>query len=42
MPKPVWFPDHKNLAKMARKLTFMEASPSWSKLFGVAFEALKG
>jgi acyl-CoA reductase-like NAD-dependent aldehyde dehydrogenase len=42
MPKPVWFPDHKNLAKMARKLTFMEASPSWGKLFGVAFEALKG
>jgi acyl-CoA reductase-like NAD-dependent aldehyde dehydrogenase len=42
MPKPVWFPDHRNLAKMARKLTFMEASPSWGKLFGVAFEALKG
>jgi acyl-CoA reductase-like NAD-dependent aldehyde dehydrogenase len=42
MPKPVWFPDHKNLAKMARKLTFMEAAPSWGKLFGVAFEALKG
>jgi acyl-CoA reductase-like NAD-dependent aldehyde dehydrogenase len=42
MPKPVWFPDHKNLANMAKKLTMMEASPSWGKLFGVAFEALKG
>jgi hypothetical protein len=42
MPKPVWFPGHRNLANMARKLTQMEAAPSWGKLFGVAFEALKG
>jgi acyl-CoA reductase-like NAD-dependent aldehyde dehydrogenase len=42
MPKPVWFPDHKNLANTAKKLTRMEAAPSWGKLFGVAFEALKG
>ena len=41
-PKPVWFADHKNLAKMARKLTWMEASPSYGKLVGVAMEALKG
>jgi hypothetical protein len=41
-PKPVWFPDHKNLAKMAQKLTAMEASPSWGRLFGVAFEAMRG
>ncbi len=41
-PKPVWFADHANLAKMGRKLTFMEAKPSWGKLFGVAVEALKG
>ena len=41
-PKPVWFADHKNLAKMGRKLTFMEASPSYGKLVGVAVEALKG
>jgi Aldehyde dehydrogenase family len=42
MPKPVWFPDHKNLANMAKKLVRMEADPSWGKLFGVAFEAFKG
>jgi acyl-CoA reductase-like NAD-dependent aldehyde dehydrogenase len=40
-PVPVWFADHKNLANMARKLTTMEASPSWGKLMGVAMEAMK-
>jgi hypothetical protein len=42
MPKPAWFPDHKNLAALGKRLTAMEASPSWGKLFGVAYEALKG
>jgi acyl-CoA reductase-like NAD-dependent aldehyde dehydrogenase len=40
-PIPVWFADHKNLANMARKLTRLEASPSWGKLVGVAMEAMK-
>jgi acyl-CoA reductase-like NAD-dependent aldehyde dehydrogenase len=40
-PIPVWFADHRNLAKMAKKLTSLEASPSWGKLLGVAMEALK-
>ena len=41
-PKPVWFADHKSLGTMAKKLTAMEASPSWGKLVGVALQALRG
>lgn len=41
-PTPAWFPDHKNLAELGRKLTAMEAAPGWGKLFGVAAAALKG
>ena len=41
-PTPAWFPDHKNLADLGRKLTAMEAAPGWGKLFSVAAAALKG
>jgi acyl-CoA reductase-like NAD-dependent aldehyde dehydrogenase len=41
-PKPAWFADHRSLDKMGRKLTTMEAAPTWGKLVGVAVEAFKG
>lgn len=41
-PTPAWFTDHKNGPSMARKLVKFEASPSWLRLPGVAFEAFKG
>ena len=40
-PKPAWFADHKSLATMGKKLTTMEAAPTWGKLVGVAIEAFK-
>jgi acyl-CoA reductase-like NAD-dependent aldehyde dehydrogenase len=41
-PKPVWFPDHKSLAEVGKKLTELEAAPSWGKVFGVAMAAMRG
>ena len=41
-PKPVWFADHRNLLRVGRKLTAMEARPSVRRLAGVAIEGLKG
>ncbi len=41
-PKPPWFPNHRSLAAVGRKLTSMEAYPSWRGVAGVALEAMKG
>jgi Aldehyde dehydrogenase family len=41
-PKPVWFPDHKSLRDVGKKLTELEAAPSWGKVFGVAMAAMRG
>jgi acyl-CoA reductase-like NAD-dependent aldehyde dehydrogenase len=41
-PTPLWFADHKNLAEVGEKLTFMEAGPTWGKFFKVALAAMKG
>ncbi len=41
-PTPAWFADHRNLVRVGRKLTAMEAHPSIGKLASLAFEALKG
>ncbi len=41
-PTPVWFPDHKNLARLGRELVKMEAAPSWGQLYRVAKEGMKG
>jgi acyl-CoA reductase-like NAD-dependent aldehyde dehydrogenase len=41
-PKPAWFTGHKSLARMGKKLTTLEAAPSWGKLAGVAVTAFKG
>ena len=40
-PKPPWFPGHRSLATLGRKLTSLEASPSWGKLFGVVAAAMR-
>ncbi len=41
-PTPVWFPDHKNLQQLGKRLTFFEANPGWLRLPGVALAGLKG
>jgi acyl-CoA reductase-like NAD-dependent aldehyde dehydrogenase len=41
-PTPVWFPDHKTLEVVGRKLTQLEQKPSWRRLFGVARAAFRG
>jgi hypothetical protein len=42
MPKMVYFPSHKTLHQLARKLVEFEASPSWLKVPGLAMSALGG
>jgi acyl-CoA reductase-like NAD-dependent aldehyde dehydrogenase len=41
-PTPPWFSDHKNLLAVGRALTAYEADPSWSKVWAVAYAALRG
>jgi acyl-CoA reductase-like NAD-dependent aldehyde dehydrogenase len=41
-PTPVWFADHKNLRQMARRLTDLEAAPSWLRVAKASIAALKG
>ncbi len=41
-PKPVWFPNHESLAEVGKKLTELEAAPTWGKVFGVAMAAMRG
>jgi len=42
MPKPVWFPDHRTVGSLARRVTFMERDASWRKLPAVALTAVRG
>jgi aldehyde dehydrogenase (NAD(P)+) len=42
MPKPVWFPDHRTVGRLGRRVTLMEREASWSKLPAVALTALRG
>jgi aldehyde dehydrogenase (NAD(P)+) len=42
MPKQVYFPSHKSLNQLARKLVDFEAAPSWLKVPGLAIAALSG
>jgi hypothetical protein len=42
MPKQVYFPTHKTVDKLGRKLVDFEASPSWLKVPGLAITALSG
>lgn len=41
-PKPPWFVTHTNAHKVARKMVDLEYSPSYWKLPGVAFQAMRG
>jgi acyl-CoA reductase-like NAD-dependent aldehyde dehydrogenase len=41
-PTPAWFPDHRTLHELGRRLLAMEADPGWGKLARVAFAALRG
>jgi acyl-CoA reductase-like NAD-dependent aldehyde dehydrogenase len=41
-PKPAWFPGHKTLDQLGRRLVAFERSPSWLKLPQLAITALRG
>ncbi len=42
MPKPIYFPSHKTLDQVGRRLVEFEAAPSWLKVPGIAMAALSG
>ncbi len=42
MPKQIYFPSHKTLDQVGRKLVDFEAAPSWLKVPGLAVAALSG
>jgi acyl-CoA reductase-like NAD-dependent aldehyde dehydrogenase len=42
MPKPIYFPSHKTLDQVGRRLVEFEAAPSWLKVPGIAVAALSG
>ncbi len=41
-PKPLWFPGHRSLGTLGRRMVGFEASPSWGKLPAVALAAACG
>jgi aldehyde dehydrogenase (NAD(P)+) len=41
-PTPPWFPNHKTAHKLGRRLVQLEAAPSFFKLPGLVWNALKG
>jgi acyl-CoA reductase-like NAD-dependent aldehyde dehydrogenase len=41
-PTPAWFPDHRTLEALGRKMTAFEANPSWLKLPGIVATAVGG
>lgn len=41
-PKPLWFPNHRRPAAVARQLLRMEGAPSWLKVPGLALTSLRG
>ncbi len=41
-PKPLWFPNHKNLLRATQKLLAMESRPSYRRLLPLVASALKG
>lgn len=42
MPVPGWFPDHRNLPALGRRISDFEAAPSWFKLPALTMAALRG
>jgi aldehyde dehydrogenase (NAD(P)+) len=41
-PKPPWFASHKTADQIGRRLIQMEATPSWLRLPGIVWQALRG
>jgi aldehyde dehydrogenase (NAD(P)+) len=41
-PKPIWFPTHKTVHELGKKLVGFETSPSWLKVPSIAMSAMKG
>ena len=41
-PRPPWFPDHRTLETLGRRLTAFEARPAWRRLPAVAWTAARG
>ena len=41
-PKPPWFASHRTAHKLGPKLVALEHRPSWAKLPGIVFTALRG
>lgn len=41
-PKPVWFGDHRRVARMGRRLLEMEYAPRWWKVPGLVWNAVRG
>lgn len=41
-PTPVWFADHRNLLDVGRRLTAFEHAPSWRKVPGLLWAAVRG
>jgi acyl-CoA reductase-like NAD-dependent aldehyde dehydrogenase len=41
-PTPAWFPDHRNLPDLGRRVADLEYAPSWLKVPAIALAALKG
>jgi hypothetical protein len=41
-PKPIWFADHRTLRVLGRRLVAFENEPSWLRLPGLAWAALRG
>jgi len=41
-PKPAWFADHKTLHEVGRRMTGVEAAPTWGKVARVALAAMRG
>jgi aldehyde dehydrogenase (NAD(P)+) len=41
-PKPTWFANHKTAAEIGRRLVRLEAAPSWLRLPGMIWNALRG
>ena len=42
MPKQIYFPTHKTLDQVGRRLVDFEGAPSWLKVPGLAVAALSG
>lgn len=41
-PTPAWFPDHKNLVALGQRVADLEYAPSWLKVPGTAWQAIRG